>query len=335
MSEYQRKNPGLAYEPTGQDFGSAAESPGEKNPEDIEREIEETRARMSQNIDELGDRLSPDNLKHESKRAIRHVAQDAVSNVGEQARRTGSRLVDVIRENPLPVIAVGAGVTWLLTQRSSSGVSGDRMARYAYTGPDRRQGGSWQHGTGVKARVGEAVSGMKETVSEAASGIKGRAGELADEAGELKTRAQGRMGELGGQARRQTQRVKTNLEHAANENPLMVAIGATIVGLALGLLLPGTERENELMGPARDQLVDRAEKTAERVKDAAAEAGREVKETVQAEIADRAPEFKEVVQQAGQTVKEQVKESAKKVKKEAKDAATEPGTSGNNPRSAT
>jgi ElaB/YqjD/DUF883 family membrane-anchored ribosome-binding protein len=330
MSDYQRQNPGPADEPIGEDFGIKAESRSEKSPDDIEREIEETRTRMSQNIDELGDRLSPDNLKHEAKSAIRNAAQDAVSNVGEQARRTGSRLVDVIRENPLPVIAVGAGVTWLLKQRSSSDISGNRMARYAYTGPDRRQGDGWQGG--IKARVGEAVSGMKETVSEAASGIKGRADELATDVGELKTRAQERVGGLSGQARRQTQRVKTNLEHAANENPLIVAIGATIVGLALGLLLPGTERENELMGPARDQLMDRAEKTAERVKDAATEAGREVKETVKAEIADRAPEVKEVVQQAGQTVKEQVKESAKKVKREAKDAAKEPGT---NPRSGT
>ena len=282
------------------DFGIKAESRSEKSPEDIEREIEETRSRMSQNIDELGDRLSPDNLKHEAKNAIRHVAHDTVSNVGEQARRTGSRLVEVIRDNPLPVIAVGAGVTWLLTQRSSSDVSGNRMARYSYTGPDRRQGESWQHGSGIKGRVGDAVSGMKETVSEAASGIKGR--------------------------------VKPNLEHAAKENPLIVALGATIVGLALGLLLPGTERENELMGPARDELMDRAEKTAERVKNAATEAGREVKETVKAEIAERAPEVKEVVQQAGQIVKDQVKESAKKVKREAKDAAKEPGT---NPRSGT
>ncbi|MEA2722775.1 MAG: hypothetical protein QOH59_546 [Gemmatimonadales bacterium] len=327
MSEYERQNPGLAYEPTGQDFGSGAASRSEKSPEDIEREIEETRARMSNNIDELGDRLSPDNLKHEAKSAIRHVAHDAVSNVGEQARRTGSRLVDVIRENPLPVIAFGAGVTWLLTQRSNRDISGDRMARFAYTGPDRRQG--WE-GSGIKGRVGEAVSGVKESVSEVASGIKDRAGEVASDVGGLTARAQERVGELGGRARRQTQRVKTNLEHAATENPLILAIGATVAGLVLGLLLPGTERENELLGPARDQLMDRAEKTADRVKDAATEAGREVKEAVRTEISERAPEVKQAVQEAGMMVKEQVKESAKKVKKEAKDAAKEPGT---NPRS--
>ena len=100
--------------------------------------------------------------------------------------------MDVIRENPLPVIAVGAGVTWLLTQRSSSEISGDRMARYAYTGPDRRQGGSWQHGTGIKGQVGDAVSGVKDSVNEAASEYQGprrRAGRRGPE---------DRMGELGG-----------------------------------------------------------------------------------------------------------------------------------------
>ena len=170
MSEYERQNPGLAYEPAGQDFGIKAESRSEKSPEDIEREIEETRTLMSQNIDELGDRLSPDNLKHEAKSAIRHVAHDAVSNVGEQARRTGSRLVDVIRENPLPVIAVGAGVTWLRTQHRAA-ASGQRMARYPTTGPIAARATA-----GSMARIkGRAVrpSGCEKDVSEAASGIKG------------------------------------------------------------------------------------------------------------------------------------------------------------------
>ena len=325
MSEYEQQNRGLAYEPSAQKVGSEVGAQSDKSPEQIEREIEQTRTRLSRDIDELGNRLSPQNLKEEAKTAIKDAAHGAVSNVGEQARRTGSRLVEVIRENPLPVIAVGAGVTWLLTQRSRSEFSGDRMARYAYTGPERRQGEGWQSEGGIKGRVGTAISEAKDSVSGAASGVADRAGELKDRAGE-------KIGELGSQARRQTQRIKTNLAHQAESNPLAVAIGAAVVGLALGLLLPGTEREDDLMGPARDKLVDRAEQTAERVKDAAVEAGRDVKETVKAEIEQHTPEVKEAVQQAGQNVKEQVKESARKVKNEAKDAAKK---SGNNPRSAT
>jgi len=282
----------------------------QQNPEEIEREIEQTRNRLSRDIDELGNKLNPQNLKEEAKSAIKGAAHGAVSNVGEQARRTGSRLVEVIRENPLPVIAFGAGVTWLLTQRSRSEVSGSRMARYAYTGPERRQGDSWPTGSTIRGRSGGTMSGVKDSVSEAASSVAGRAGELKDKAGE-------RIGELGSEARRRTRRIRTNLEHAAEENPLALAIGAAVVGLALGMLLPGTRREDELMGSTRDQLVDRAE----RVKDAAVEAGRELKETVRTEIEEHKPEVKQVVQEAGHTLKEQVRESARRVKKEAKDAA--------------
>src|SRR3954466_4971497 len=167
MSEYERQNRDLAYEPEAQEVGSDYGTRGDKSPEEIEREIEQTRSRLSRDIDELGNKLSPSNLKEEAKTAIKDAAQGAVSNVGEQARRTSSRLVEVIRENPLPVIAVGAGVTWLLTQRSRSDVSGDRMARYAYTGPERRQGQDWGSEIGVKGRVGSAVSGVKDSVNEA------------------------------------------------------------------------------------------------------------------------------------------------------------------------
>ena len=45
-------------------------------PEEIQREIELTRERMSQNIDELGEKLSPQNLKRQAKEAITGKAQD-------------------------------------------------------------------------------------------------------------------------------------------------------------------------------------------------------------------------------------------------------------------
>ena len=80
------------------------ELPADKrSPQEIEREIERTRERMSSNIDALGDKLSPDNLKQQAKDAIAGKAQDVVANVGDQARQTGTRALDFIIENPLPV----------------------------------------------------------------------------------------------------------------------------------------------------------------------------------------------------------------------------------------
>ena len=100
----------------------------ERTPDQIEQDIEATRERMSRDIDELGDRLSPDNLKRQAKEAITGKAHDMVNSVGAGARRTGFRMMDFIQENTSLVAAMGLGAVWLIQQRNRSEISGDRMA---------------------------------------------------------------------------------------------------------------------------------------------------------------------------------------------------------------
>jgi ElaB/YqjD/DUF883 family membrane-anchored ribosome-binding protein len=293
----------------------AGERENEQSPREIEHEIERTRERMSNNIDELGERLRPDALKQQAREAITEKAQDMVTNVGDQARQTGSRLVDFITENPLPVAAVSLGAIWLFTMRKGNRyeVSGDRMARFAYTGPERR--------TGRVGRLSDRAESMGHTVGEAAS----RAGERVSE---LKDRAEERAGELGRTARARARDARGGFEHMLEENPLLFAAGAALVGVALGMLLPETEPERRVMGETRDQLADKVSDVAGRVKDAAADAGREVKETVRQEMDARGPEIKNTVQDAAEHVKEQVKESATRVADEAKEEARRPRSAG-------
>lgn len=300
MNEYQR-------DAAEREFDEEA-SGTERSPEEIQRDIERTRERMSNNIDALGNRLSPDNLKHQAKEAISDKAQDVVSSVGDQARQTGSRVVDFITQNPLPVAAVGLGAIWLFTLRNRSEVSGDRMARFAYTGPERRQPNGRSE---LRRRLSDRAEHMKERMGEKAS-VAG------ERAGEMKNRMQERAGELGSEAKSKAREAKSGLERMMHENPLALAVGAAVVGVALGLMLPETDKEREMMGPARDRLGERVQDTAERVKDAAVEAGREVKETVKDEVAYRGPEVKNAVKDAASTVKQQVKESAGRVAREAK-----------------
>jgi ElaB/YqjD/DUF883 family membrane-anchored ribosome-binding protein len=288
------------------------ETPGKSSGE-LERDIEATRARMGQDIDELSEKLRPG-----------HLAQSAVQSVGQRARRTGSRMGGFFRENAGPMAAIGIGVSWLVAQqRSNRGVSGDRMARYAYQGSERRIS-RYQDRRGLGARVGRVASEARESVSNVAGTVADRAGEVVGRAqervGELGSEARERMQELGSRAQEQTRRVRSGFERTLEDNPLVIAAGAGVLGLALGLLLPGTRREDEMLGPVRDRLADRAEETVERVKEAAVDAAQEVKETAQAEIAERGPELKETVQDMGRRVTGKAKESAAKVKDEAKRA---------------
>jgi ElaB/YqjD/DUF883 family membrane-anchored ribosome-binding protein len=277
--------------------------PDERSPQEIEREIERTRERMSNNIDALGDKLSPDALKQQAKDAISEKARDVAANVGDQARQTGSRALDFITENPLPVAAVTLGAIWLFTMRKGSQgeVSGDRMARFAYTGPERREpNGRPGLGRRVMDRAKDSAESVRHTVGDKAQHVSERAGELTSSARERARDARG------------------GLERMMHENPLALAAGAAVIGLALGMLLPETERERRVMGATRDQLVDRVSNVADRVKDAAVEAGREVKDTLQEEVSAAAPGLKSTLQDAAATVKDQVKESAGRVAEEAK-----------------
>jgi ElaB/YqjD/DUF883 family membrane-anchored ribosome-binding protein len=311
MSDYERELGGVSHgDPQAQG----------RSPEEIEREIEATRERMSRDIDELGERLSPSNLKRQAKDAIAGKAQD-----------TGSRMMDFIQENTSLVAAMGLGAVWLIQQRNRSEISGDRMARFAYTGPERRRPGIVGK---IADRAGEIGHTVRESVGSAASAVGERASDLGTQAGEITGRARERVGELGADVRHRARdlgytaryrgrQARGGIERLVDDNPLAVAAGVAVLGLACGLLLPETEREQRLMGPVRDDLVNRAQDTARRVKDAAVEAGQELRESVREEVTERAPEVKVVVREAVQSVSRQVKEKAGRVKEEAKQAVKE------------
>ena len=153
MNEYERHLEGA---------GNGDPQARGRSPEEIEREIEATRERMTRDIDELGERLSPSNLKRQATDAITGKAQDIAHNVGESARVTGFRMMDFIQENKSLVAAMGLGAVWLIQQRNKSDISGDRMARFAYTGPERR-------GESFAGKIADRAGQVRDTVRESVS----------------------------------------------------------------------------------------------------------------------------------------------------------------------
>ena len=97
-----------------------ANRPGhrEANTAFLRAEIRETRDRMSDTLDALGDRLNPHRLKAQVKENLREATVGRVENMARNAadRVNGTRhgIMDRIRENPIPAAMVGIGLGWLM-----------------------------------------------------------------------------------------------------------------------------------------------------------------------------------------------------------------------------
>jgi hypothetical protein len=96
------------------------------------------------------------------------------------------------------------------------------------------------------------------------------------------------------QAQYRAQRVEDRFEQTLRSNPLAVGAVALALGSAVGLALPQTQRENQLMGETRETLVDRAQEVAsetfEKVQRVATEVTAEVKETAKETTKEQARE---------------------------------------------
>lgn len=245
-----------------------------------------------------------------------HSAGDTVND----ARYT---MMETIRQNPIPAALVGIGLGWLFMNRQSSSsqrvqISGrgsirggqqfrggqyyddrrgyDYSYRPDYYG-DQRGGGMMQQGQGAvggavdraQSAASNVASSVSDTATNVASSVSDRASSVAstvsDTASNVASTVSDTASNLADQAQYQAQRVEDRFQTTLQNNPLAVGAIALALGTAVGLSLPQTERENQIMGEARDNLVERAQEVAsdtiEKVQRVAGEAASDAKQTVQ------------------------------------------------------
>jgi len=138
-----------------------------------------------------------------------------------------------IRKNPVPAALAGIGLAWLAFSGTNRGTD-----RWSGRSGDSR---------GSSPEQGESRS-MTERIGESASDVASRTREYASETADS--------------MRRMARRRQNQLQRMVQQNPLLVGAGALMLGMAFGLAVPETDAENELMGPARDNMVDRAREMA-------------------------------------------------------------------------
>ena len=233
----------------------------DENTEQLRANIEDTRADMSQTLNEIQERLSPENLVDQVKETVREatigkvenfVGQvgETISGVTEPAREMAGRAGNAIKEvgttvgnkiwnNPIPMALIGLGVGMLVV-RNFSGRSYDSSTSSVKPLQGRRS----NYELGDAGERTSTLNQVKETASDLAS------------------RSTDALSNLGTKAKDGASAVTTRFERMMHDNPLAVGAVAMAAGTAVGLCLPSTRLETEYIGETGDRLVERVEDVA-------------------------------------------------------------------------
>jgi hypothetical protein len=236
---------------------------------ELEREAEAARARVANTAETLRSKMTPGQLIDEMTGMF----------AGGEGSAALNNLKAQVRDNPLPLTLVGAGLAWLMFGQGASssqhvraryGMGGSLEGDYASSDTDIGSDGS------ITDKVAGAASSAMELASEAAGSVgqtfagaaESIAGSARGVAGGARSFADSSHG-MGAQAR-----------HAAEDmferEPLVLAALGLTLGTAIGAMLPHTRIEDETLGKYGGKLrhagEDLYEKGMEEAKDVAAEA---------------------------------------------------------------
>jgi hypothetical protein len=214
----------------------------------IRHDIARTREDLSETVDAIQEKLSPGNIVANAKSATTEKVKDMASNAADSARDLAATAADT------------AGEWW---ESSGGNTVVDRLRNNPIPALMTGVGVAW-----LLMSNGERYRGNGERYRRYRT-ASDRTTEWGTEAGEGR-----RMASPNG--RSAMRNGVRQIETMVRQYPLAVGAAAVLIGASLGMAVPETERENELMGEARETALERAQQvatgTVDRVKEAAATA---------------------------------------------------------------
>lgn len=272
-----------------------------ESPDQIEREIDQTRAEISHTITALQQKLSPGTLLDQALASVKGGGGDFVGNLGR-----------TIRDNPMPVLLTGAGLTWLMLSEREGGRHTPAVRRIPREDPHRvplspGADTTTASASGTMRGAADTAKGAAESGRAAADTARAKVEGLADQAksqarhaGEKLQQTGEKLKESAADLRARAQRASESVKERASvayrrttdtayrtgsrvgdavgsvggfirEYPIVVGALAVALGAGLAMLVPSTRREDELMGETSDALKAAAKEKVTEVKETVAE----------------------------------------------------------------
>jgi ElaB/YqjD/DUF883 family membrane-anchored ribosome-binding protein len=278
----------------------------DRRPEDIERDLNRTRANLSGTLEAIGSKLTPGQMMDQAMQYMRtSLPADFSSNLAMS-----------VRNNPIPVALIGVGIAWMAMsgRRGSMPRSNDEEYGYsgstAYMGADDSLGSSYDAlgttdssgmysgtsgGTSTMGSVKDKARDMKQQAQSSLGSARERVADTLastrDKVSSTMSSTRERVGSTVASARdsvhhlseRSAQtygRARDSFSSMVEEQPLILAALGIAAGAAIGAALPRTRQEDQLLGETRDNLMHRAGETARTYADQAADKARSAVQSV-------------------------------------------------------
>lgn len=253
-----------------------------------------------------------DHAIQEAKAAIRELGTQARASVrdatigkvermadttSKTSKSFSSSVVSTIKQNPGPAALTALGVGWLVMNGSGSGSQGTTSPLSGSTGSGmtdtvqakagemQGKAGEMQDKAGdLAGQAQDAAANATDDVKNAATDVAGQVQDTASSVGsqvqDTATATADQIQNKAGMLSEKAQNLPGRLKHMIDTNPVPAGLVAVALGSTAAIMVPGTQREQQLLGGARDKLFEQAQSTThdvvEKVKHVAEEAGEAV-----------------------------------------------------------
>ncbi len=201
----------------------------------------------------------------------------------------GGSVWETIKENPIPLALAAASLGWIAAHRAKGSAARPTADTASPPPPAPVEGTVRVTGESVTDKAGQVATQVGSTVGDTADRLQEKAGQVTDQVGgavgATVSQVQDTAGQVAGQAqqaasglvqgtqqaasglvqgtKQQAHQAQSQFQRVLHENPLAVGAAGLALGAVVGLAIPETRRESQVMGGARDHVVDTAIGTAQ------------------------------------------------------------------------
>jgi hypothetical protein len=252
----------------------------DKEADALRSEINQTRRRMDDTMDELGERFQGRHLIDEVLGFFRRQpgrAREVGETLSRSASSTARAVTDTVKAHPVPLLLIGAGVAWMIYERTRRSSYDDYESDYEEPRDEPASQRDWadtdtlydrpldypssatvQNSTtepGASSGSSDSKLGrVKDRVVEKAAQTREQMRERFADVG---SRVREKTGEISARARETYERGRDRVVTTADEHPLELGLACLAAGVIAGLAVPTARPLNRLAGPSMDRLRER------------------------------------------------------------------------------